>query len=1116
MAAELQIRSDTTGATIAATISKALTVGGKIQKYSVAGSAWEDMTVANWANYLITMTETPASSYWYVGTWPAALTTVGWYYVNIYAGTAISSTLIGTQYGYWDGTHYHLDAANIKEVVSVAQTGGDIVAKINTLNTAVVAGVAASLTATASGGIGATTGIEQGGTTYANTYLSNGVYWSVRPGSSSLAVYLDFLATATQYVNSITIRGFFQNTSGSSRYVNVFAYNWTTSGWDQISDSVTRMNHATTNQLYNYTILSAHKNPTAGADQYKVRIRFVNGATNNANDQLNVDQCLVNIQVAVPSAADIANAVWLKTAVLQYEGGVWVDTVAVADGGTGVAGTSISDGNGSPTKPCLTYDEAIIVADTLGVKRMYLKPGAVITLSQTHAKWRFIGAGTIHLGGQIITEAVFENIYEIDGLSTGEEAEFTNCGIVDAAIYHAYFTDCRMRGTLTMKASVENAYYFFGCSDASGNGSTAIFVYDTNVSCYFRKWSGEITIKEHHATSETIIDGAGRIIIDATSHSGDIVVRGSFGVIAGATGNTFGTSGTITQSARYGVDQTMADTTGTTELLTRVPNLSVATSTGNWGSTGTWLGGVCPVAGDNIIIRDGIVVTVAANLNLGIFGTLELQGICSIDIDTGITVETVPIGWAIGFCYGTVTHNYGTIDSSEGEVGDNDGTIFVHSGNLSGYNTGVIKRNVGTININGAPGTIEDNAGDLAANYYFIDSNQANGHIVQSLYSVRVNHGLIDNNTGIVEINTGTIGHSYAGCTVQSNSGTVTLNDSGGKVFNSLGGVVTTNNGSVYSTEISCDAALVANNLDHLALTATGIPTLPAGTYLDQARSDGTGAAYDRTTDSQQAIRDRGDAAWVTATTTAASNLPADYLSTQEKADLASILLATNTGKAPGVASGGLAVVDANQKVAATGNWYTGTPPTADAIGTDAASKILATPANKLVTDGTGRVTTANPGGSTNASDFTGSFPTLALRNAPAANVVLNPVVGVVPANIQDVTLANGYQYGAYSTTLAVIDANGFPVVLTGRTLEMEFADSSTPTTKVFSILTTGSSGDNLVIDGTTTNQVGVAIATTHTATPRVYTWVLWDVTNAAAPIGLIHGTLHIGTNPQP
>ena len=63
------------------------------------------------------------------------------------------------------------------------------------------------------------------------------------------------------------------------------------------------------------------------------------------------------------------------------------------------------------------------------------------------------------------------------------------------------------------------------------------------------------------------------------------------------------------------------------------------------------------------------------------------------------------------------------------------------------------------------------------------------------------------------------------------------------------------------NTEV--DTALADANLDHLAGTATGIPAIPAGTYIDQMMDDGT-AVYDRTTDSLQAVRDRGDAAWTT------------------------------------------------------------------------------------------------------------------------------------------------------------------------------------------------------------------------------------------------------------
>ena len=52
-----------------------------------------------------------------------------------------------------------------------------------------------------------------------------------------------------------------------------------------------------------------------------------------------------------------------------------------------------------------------------------------------------------------------------------------------------------------------------------------------------------------------------------------------------------------------------------------------------------------------------------------------------------------------------------------------------------------------------------------------------------------------------------------------------------------------------------CDLALSDINLDHFVGTASGIPALPAGTYLDLLQDDGV-ATYSRSTDSLQAIRD--------------------------------------------------------------------------------------------------------------------------------------------------------------------------------------------------------------------------------------------------------------------
>ena len=71
-----------------------------------------------------------------------------------------------------------------------------------------------------------------------------------------------------------------------------------------------------------------------------------------------------------------------------------------------------------------------------------------------------------------------------------------------------------------------------------------------------------------------------------------------------------------------------------------------------------------------------------------------------------------------------------------------------------------------------------------------------------------------------------------------------------------------------YGTDLinaQCDLALADIHLDHLFATAVAIPAVVPDTFWDTLIDDGT-ASYNRTTDSLQAIRDRGDAAWITAT----------------------------------------------------------------------------------------------------------------------------------------------------------------------------------------------------------------------------------------------------------
>ena len=87
------------------------------------------------------------------------------------------------------------------------------------------------------------------------------------------------------------------------------------------------------------------------------------------------------------------------------------------------------------------------------------------------------------------------------------------------------------------------------------------------------------------------------------------------------------------------------------------------------------------------------------------------------------------------------------------------------------------------------------------------------------------------------------------------------------------GGLPTDSTGKTSFNDVSaadvntqCDTALSDIGLDHLIFSA--LPTnwatdVASGSVFDNIADDGT-AAYDRTTDSLQAIRDRGDTSWIT------------------------------------------------------------------------------------------------------------------------------------------------------------------------------------------------------------------------------------------------------------
>jgi hypothetical protein len=108
---------------------------------------------------------------------------------------------------------------------------------------------------------------------------------------------------------------------------------------------------------------------------------------------------------------------------------------------------------------------------------------------------------------------------------------------------------------------------------------------------------------------------------------------------------------------------------------------------------------------------------------------------------------------------------------------------------------------------------------------------------------------------------------AYTGNTIQTGDAAAILGSNG----TSLTGIPWNSNWNA-EVQRECNDAIVANNLDHLMLNAVASnfsTTVHADSVIGQLAGEAGELMFDRATDSLQAIRDRGDIAWVSAGATA-------------------------------------------------------------------------------------------------------------------------------------------------------------------------------------------------------------------------------------------------------
>jgi len=125
MADEIQIAHHTaTGANLYAVIVNADPESADRGKWwNAVGGAWEVMAVANWADYAIAMSESPASGYRYVGAFPAAIA-LGWYtilqFTRAGGAPAITDAMIEPAVDrHWDGAALREEGKGISQALAV-------------------------------------------------------------------------------------------------------------------------------------------------------------------------------------------------------------------------------------------------------------------------------------------------------------------------------------------------------------------------------------------------------------------------------------------------------------------------------------------------------------------------------------------------------------------------------------------------------------------------------------------------------------------------------------------------------------------------------------------------------------------------------------------------------------------------------------------------------------------------------------------------------------------------------------------------------------------------------------------------------------------------------------
>jgi hypothetical protein len=371
--------------------------------------------------------------------------------------------------------------------------------------------------------------------TYLDSQLLDDIYWQIADVGGQIDMYYEFLIPSDGVPSTVSFDG---RVSGSGDDLDVLAYNWGDTQWEQIGTLEGK--NSPSDELSTYNMFAQHIG--TGGDLGKVRVRFYTAAgLTNANfytDQIILGYAIVNRSVG------------------YADGAIWIDTIDGVDGSTVFI-------NGVADNPVKTWANALSLSAALKIKRFRVAGGSSLILTGNSDNFHIIGIEyDLDLNGQSIANAFVEGA-TVHGTGAGLDARFRACRLLALSLTRCVFNTCGLTDVLTLLSA--GPYVFDNCLSAvAGTGSPVIdFGAAADTQLNLRHYSGGVEVRNMGTAGDDAmsLEGHGQIIIAASCTGGVIAIRGHFTVTDNAGGAM-----TLSDDARYEVNQITAAIWGISEV----------------------------------------------------------------------------------------------------------------------------------------------------------------------------------------------------------------------------------------------------------------------------------------------------------------------------------------------------------------------------------------------------------------------------------------------------------------------------------------------------------------------------------------------------------------------